>query len=215
MSETSRPCIRCGETKPLSAFGPNSRMRLGVESCCRACRNADAKARRDANPEMQRKNRETAATWRARNPEKVRQGRKRYYETHREEIAKRDRRRRVEKAEQLRAYHREYNLKNIEKRLEKNRKWNAANPDKYYNQRARHRARKYATRTGPVDLDALWTGSCGICDGPMDGDLKRPDPMSKSVDHIVPLSRGGTHTQDNLQWTHLRCNLRKGARPAS
>lgn len=33
-----------------------------------------------------------------------------------------------------------------------------------------------------------------------------------SVDHIVPLARGGSHSADNVQSAHLLCNLRKGAR---
>lgn len=32
-----------------------------------------------------------------------------------------------------------------------------------------------------------------------------------SLDHIVPLSRGGTNALDNLQWVDLSCNLMKGA----
>ena len=32
-----------------------------------------------------------------------------------------------------------------------------------------------------------------------------------SLDHIVPLSRGGTNAPGNLQWIDLRCNLMKGA----
>ena len=43
----------------------------------------------------------------------------------------------------------------------------------------------------------------------VDKDLMWPDPMSASLDHIVPLSRGGTHTLDNVQLAHLACNERK------
>lgn len=53
-----------------------------------------------------------------------------------------------------------------------------------------------------------WT--CGICLGPVDRELVWPDPMSKSLDHILPLSRGGSHTADNAQCAHLVCNVRKG-----
>lgn len=34
----------------------------------------------------------------------------------------------------------------------------------------------------------------------------------KSVDHIIPLSKGGTHTLSNIQITCLTCNVRKGSR---
>jgi len=32
-----------------------------------------------------------------------------------------------------------------------------------------------------------------------------------SLDHIVPVSRGGTNARENLQWIDLQCNLMKGA----
>ena len=37
-------------------------------------------------------------------------------------------------------------------------------------------------------------------------------PKHASMDHTKPLSRGGTHTHDNVQLTHVKCNLRKGHR---
>jgi len=44
--------------------------------------------------------------------------------------------------------------------------------------------------------------------------LAWPDPGSKSIDHILPLSKGGSHSQENVQWAHLVCNTRKGNRLA-
>jgi hypothetical protein len=38
---------------------------------------------------------------------------------------------------------------------------------------------------------------------------RRYDPLSASIDHILPKSRGGTDDDGNLQITHLRCNLLK------
>lgn len=52
---------------------------------------------------------------------------------------------------------------------------------------------------------------CQLCGGPIDATLRSPDPGSASVDHVVPLARGGSHTQDNVQAAHLGCNVRKGA----
>jgi 5-methylcytosine-specific restriction endonuclease McrA len=36
--------------------------------------------------------------------------------------------------------------------------------------------------------------------------------MSVSLDHVIPLSRGGNHEPGNVQCSHLACNVRKGAR---
>jgi 5-methylcytosine-specific restriction endonuclease McrA len=38
---------------------------------------------------------------------------------------------------------------------------------------------------------------------------KRPDPLSPSIDHIVPLALGGTHTRSNVQIAHWFCNHEK------
>lgn len=49
-------------------------------------------------------------------------------------------------------------------------------------------------------------GVCGICGLGV-------DPSDWHLDHVVPLSRGGTHTYSNVQTTHPHCNLAKGAKP--
>lgn len=50
---------------------------------------------------------------------------------------------------------------------------------------------------------------CGICRSFIDMDLVYPDPLSRSVDHVVPRTRGGSNAIENLQLAHLRCNIRK------
>lgn len=91
-------------------------------------------------------------------------------------------------------------------------KYQSANAEKRREYEGRRRARKAAATIGPIDLDALWTGDCGICSEPIDEEAVSPHPLSRSLDHIQPLVLGGSHEQSNLQWTHLRCNIRKGAR---
>lgn len=49
---------------------------------------------------------------------------------------------------------------------------------------------------------------CGICRRKIRKDLRWPHPMSASLDHIVPLARGGAHTRANARASHLRCNMR-------
>lgn len=51
---------------------------------------------------------------------------------------------------------------------------------------------------------------CGICCGSIDPEVRYPDPLSVSLDHVVPLSKGGHHTRANTQAAHLKCNVDKG-----
>jgi len=50
---------------------------------------------------------------------------------------------------------------------------------------------------------------CGICTEPVNPDTAWPHPMSASLDHIMPISRGGKHSRANAQTAHLTCNVRK------
>lgn len=82
--------------------------------------------------------------------------------------------------------------------------------------------KRYALSRGSEDAESFdyreiferddWT--CGICSDPVSPEIAWPDPLSVSLDHIVPVSRGGKHARDNAQCSHLACNVRKGARVA-
>jgi 5-methylcytosine-specific restriction endonuclease McrA len=49
------------------------------------------------------------------------------------------------------------------------------------------------------------SGICGICKQPVSLD-------ELSVDHVIPIARGGLHAYSNVQAAHGRCNSKKGAR---
>lgn len=51
---------------------------------------------------------------------------------------------------------------------------------------------------------------CGICSTAVDRTLSYPHPMSPSLDHVVPLARGGEHSRANTRLAHLNCNVRRG-----
>ena len=80
------------------------------------------------------------------------------------------------------------------------------------------RARKRGTESqGIVRIADIITRDgllCGICSEPIDLSLLYPNPLSRSVDHILPIARGGAHTPENCQMAHLRCNISKGDRVA-
>ena len=51
---------------------------------------------------------------------------------------------------------------------------------------------------------------CGICGKPVDFSLKYPHPLSATIDHIIPIDRGGHPSDiDNLQLAHFTCNRTK------
>jgi hypothetical protein len=47
---------------------------------------------------------------------------------------------------------------------------------------------------------------CQRCFEPILMNETAPHPQSPSVDHIIPLAKGGTHTWDNIQSMHFWCN---------
>ena len=51
---------------------------------------------------------------------------------------------------------------------------------------------------------------CGICGREVDMSLPYPHPLSKCIDHIMPIAKGG-HPSDisNLQLAHWTCNRQK------
>lgn len=51
---------------------------------------------------------------------------------------------------------------------------------------------------------------CGICGKPVDFSIKYPNPMSPTIDHIIPINKGGHPSDiDNLQLAHFCCNRAK------
>jgi hypothetical protein len=57
-------------------------------------------------------------------------------------------------------------------------------------------------------LYARDNGICGICSEDV---TELEGPMRPSIDHIIPLSKGGLHVVANLWLAHYRCNLEKHA----
>lgn len=53
---------------------------------------------------------------------------------------------------------------------------------------------------------------CIYPDIPATLNVGRYDPLLASLDHIVPLSKGGKHERSNLACSHLRCNQKKHTR---
>lgn len=52
-------------------------------------------------------------------------------------------------------------------------------------------------------------GICRLCGKPCDRNDKTCGPNYPSIDHIIPISKGGKHVWDNVQLAHRQCNIAK------
>ena len=82
----------------------------------------------------------------------------------------------------------------------------------------RHRAKKHGvaydssiTLKKLVERNGLKCAICGeMCDWNDHTWSKYSGPMYPSIDHIIPMSKGGPHVWENVQVAHIICNSEKG-----
>lgn len=70
----------------------------------------------------------------------------------------------------------------------------------------RYKTLRSGQRFKPIDIYERDKWSCGICHRKVNRNLKHPNPMSPSLDHIIPIALGGLHERKNVQIAHLSCN---------
>lgn len=100
------------------------------------------------------------------------------------------------------------------RRRQKHGHWRTLYPERAAAYDARRRALIVDARVGeafaPSDIHERDGWTCKLCGESIDRDVAWPDPKSPSLDHIVPLSKGGAHSTTNVQSAHLGCNSSKG-----
>jgi len=153
--------------------------------------------------------REQARILLAKFPERKRRGDAKYRETHKAELAVKKKAEHLANRESRLAKMRERHKANPQEAIDRVSEWRKANPEAVFNQYATRRARMGGSaNVEPVLRQAIYDrdkGICGIC-----GEFVERKAMT--LDHLVPISRGGEHTADNLQTAHRVCNCRKHAR---
>jgi 5-methylcytosine-specific restriction endonuclease McrA len=180
-------CVICGQTTPSNkakkVCGAECRRIYGLR------KGAELHARMKNDPDYIAKRRASAAATYEKNKHRTAESR------HAWTLAWRER-----NAKQMADYNREYRK---------------ANPDKVRAKNLARRARQLNAFVEHVDPLIVWerdNGCCGICFQQIDPSLLWPDKMSKTLDHIVPLSKGGEHSYANAQIAHAVCNSRKNDR---
>ena len=138
------------------------------------------------------KRREAVSKWRSSNPEKVKQRTVEWVAEHQKEILA-------------------YRERNKDKTRERRKKWQESNREKTRASWRRHKSRKLnapGQHHTPEDVKRLFLVQWGIraspyCNEPL---------VSYHVDHVMPLSRGGSNGPENIQLLCVSCNTSKHAR---
>lgn len=81
----------------------------------------------------------------------------------------------------------------------------------------RRRALKLGVASEPytlVEIAARDGYRCGLCRGKVVMSLAVPHFKAPTIDHVVPMARGGDDTRANVQLAHFICNCRKSDRLA-
>lgn len=135
--------------------------------------------------------------WREANKEKIREYNKAYREAH---------------PDRVKAFKTAWRKNNCEKRNQIQRVWRKANPEKGRDDNRKYRALKRTTQVERINEKVVYLRDdwkCQYCKKRVNKGLKWPHPMCASLDHIIPLSKGGAHIYSNVQLTHLSCNASK------
>ena len=217
-----KKCTGCQAEKPISEFYGHKK----PHSKCKECEKKENKARYDANPEKYRaavresarkypeKARARYQRWQSAHEEHRRRYWREFHKVHRARINRVRRNRETpefnhRQYEQRREYFLDYGEVNKERKRANEHAWRQRYPEKHADTENRRRARKRnAPRIEKIDRQALierdtWTCYlCGlIC-----------TPKNVTLDHVVSLFRGGTHTADNLHVACRSCNCRKNTK---
>ena len=198
-----RICRRCGVEKPLSRFSKAKNCLYGRTHICLDCKNLEAKEWRLKNPEkakeVKKKNRE-------KNIEKITEYERAYREANRDIINAKGREK-YRTSPKRRNRYKHYYASNREKELERNKKWVQSNSG-YQAIRNQKRRANVLGNGGNLSLDdwrkikEKYNFVC-LCCG------KREPEVVLTIDHVIPVSKGGMNDVTNIQPLCLPCNSRK------
>jgi 5-methylcytosine-specific restriction endonuclease McrA len=180
------------------------------EAVCDACREAVRLAAQEWRKNNPEKKREQTVAWQRANPEKASAIRKASYYRHLESNRERAR-------EQMRKHYAE----NPGNRVEYDREYRKQNPHVAREANRRRRAREALAENSPyteAEVLTAWGSTCHICSEEIDFDAPRRAGSGPGwgrglhLDHVIPLSRGGADTLDNVKPAHAICNSKKHTR---
>jgi 5-methylcytosine-specific restriction endonuclease McrA len=231
-------CTRCGDFKPFTEFARDRCKPSGYQAHCKKCRRVAREATKEERSRKAKlyyaKNRDRilayGRAYRAANRGKRSELWRRYYQANKERIDERTKRWRAEHPERVAA--------SIERNRERHRERTRISARRYYYEHlevmrararergkqrrhtynfdldkkresvARRRARIKGTQVERIDRALVYdrfAGRCYLCgrEVPRDG---------WHLEHIIPVSKGGSHTYTNVAVACPACNFAKAGR---
>lgn len=223
----SKICNECGVEKRIHKFHKHLTGKFGVRSICKDCSNKKSREYYKLNAakickrtdEYRKDNIEKARKWGRdyyyNNIEKRRSSNRKYLELNKEYNRGRAKVYRENNPEKVKEKERQYREENKELLNQKWRRWYRTEAGQKSQERreSRRKALKNNTVTDLTSRDGILNRDgyiCQRCKRKTRPDFKNYNhPLYPNVDHIVPLSLGGTDTADNKQCLCHKCNVEK------
>ena len=183
----------------------------GIQEEAKSVSAQDAKAPFSIDLEEKEKMRKYKKEYRQKNKERIRAYRKKYDKEHKEEICLYQKKYREKHRAEMKKYGKNYWNKNKEKMSVINKLWAKNHLEKCNQYRRKRRAIRMGAdgeKFSHLEIYERDGWICQICGKKVDKKLKYPNQLSASLDHIVPLSKGGSHSRSNVQLAHWICNVR-------
>lgn len=197
-SDSIKQCSKCGEPKAATEFYRRDRQ-------CKDCKKAYIRQWEAANKERVA---ESKRRWIERNPDY----KAAYYRENAEYVKAKRRSRYQENREAISQQRRDSYDEDARKlAVERQRSWRKANPEKFRAQVANRDARRKGA-SGDTDSETIQQmyddqgGLCAYCEAPLFGNFH--------IEHMVPLSRGGSNHWDNIAVSCPWCNWSKNNKTA-
>jgi HNH endonuclease len=203
-----KSCSQCGLTKVATDFYDNPYVKSGLRAECTICTHAVNDAWERANPEQRKIIANRSAKKARQDPERRRifNQKARLWQLSHPEAVKlhgaRDRR----KAKG--------NPRRLAKMRAHKQRFFAKNPG--YKRAAAHKRRALLRQATIVDtLINIWVlyernhGVCTLCSFAVDRIVCWPDLTMATIDHRIPVTRGGAHSYSNTKLAHHYCNSLK------
>lgn len=204
---TTKQCKKCGSEYPATPefFYKNKTYKDGLSGDCKTCKAAYQREYIAANPIKVAKSRkewarnnphktyESKRKWTANNPARVIAYYQQYYQDHKEAYRERGR---------------QWYIDNPERAKEFDKRWRDKHPEKVA---AKFNRRRNAPGSHTdVDIELQYKSQKGLCW--WCGEEFAKGVLKPSVDHRIPLEKGGSHNPGNIVIAHLKCNCSKGAK---